>query len=731
MKALPILLLVLSLAQAQGQAVLNEVMVANVQAVPGFGGYPDWVELYNPSAGSVSLVGMSLTDDPAQPRRFAFPAGASLGPLQFLVVWCDGLTNAAGWHAPFSLKTVGGEVSLFATDGVTLMDRVAYGVQLPDLTVGRVPNGSGAWALTRPTSGAANLSAPTDPPSTLRINEWLASESVGSDWIEMYNPANRPVDLGGLVLSDMAGAPTNRAVPALSFVAGNGYLQFLADDLASAAANHLDFKLSKGGDTITLFGPDRQTVLDRVAYTNLARDYSQGRFPDGSAKIVTFQPDQVTPGASNFRFLEITNVVVNEVLAHTDPPLEDAIELHNPTSDAVDIGYWWLSNRRETLEKYRIPGGTVIPAGGYMVFYEYQFDPDFTGNSPSFRFNSAHGDEVYLTTANAAGELTGYRTGVSFGATANGVSVGRVETSTGAQFVPLAARSFGADNPRSLAEFRTGRGAPNAAPAVGPVVIQEIMYRPPNWVQDTNTADNTLDEYVALYNLGPVSVPLYDPAAATNSWQIQGAIGFTFPPGAALPPGSFALVVSFDPALDAAQLERFRDLYAVPSSTPIVGPYRGKLSNSGESLELYRPDSPQLPPHPDAGFVPYLLVDRVQYSSRPPWPAAADGGGSALVRPQPEAFGNDPLSWTAAAPSPGRPAVKLEAVRTVEGKFVVRFFAMAGASYSLESNRSLAAAGWQTVGSWGGERTSHTVELSFPLNGGSGDLFYRVKVNGP
>lgn len=731
MRLFAIALLILSQAKVQGQVVLNEVMAANAQAVPGFGGFPDWVELYNPAEVSASLAGLGLTDDPAQPRRFAFPAGTSLGARQYLAVWCDGLTNAPGWHAPFSLKTVGGRVFLFAADGVTVVDQVAFGGQLPDLTVGRVPDGSGAWALTRPTSGAANLSQPTDPPSLLRINEWSASESVGSDWIELYNPANRPVDLGGLVLSDMAGTPTNRAVPPLSFVAGNGYRQFFADDLASADANHLDFKLSKGGDTITLFASDRQTVLDRVAYTNLARDYSQGRFPDGSAKIVTFPPDQVTPGASNFRFLEITNVVVNEVLAHTDPPLEDAIELHNPTSDAVDIGYWWLSNRRETLEKYRIPGGTVIPAGGYVVFYEYQFDPDFTGNSPSFRLNSAHGDEVYLTTANAAGELTGYRTGVSFGATANGVSIGRVETSAGAQFVPLAARSFGADNPRSLAEFRTGRGAPNAAPAVGPVVIQEIMYHPPDWVQGTNTADNTLDEYVALYNLGPASVPLYDPEAATNSWQFQGAVSFAFPPGIALPPGGFALVVSFNPALDVAQQKRFRDRYAVPSSTPVFGPYRGKLSNSGESLELYRPDSPQLPPHPDAGFVPYLLVDRVEYSSGPRWLPAADGGGSALVRPRPEAFGNDPQSWTAAAPSPGRPAVKLVAVRTSEGQFVLRFFAMAGTSYRLETNRSLAVAGWQTAGAWSAERTSRTVELSFPMNGGSGDLFYRVKVNGP
>lgn len=723
--------MMLGLAEAQAQVVLNEVMAANVRAVPGFGGFPDWVELYNLANAGVSLAGWGLTDDPAQPHRFEFPVGASLGARQFLVVWCDKLTNAPGWHAPFGLKSTGGQVFLFAGDGATLMDQVAFGVQLPDLSVGRVPDGGGAWALTRPTAGTANLGQPIDLPSMLRINEWLASESVGPDWIELYNPAARPVGLGGLVLSDMVTAPTNRAIPSLSFVAGNGFLQLFADDLASADASHLDFKLSKGGDTIALFGPDRRTVVDQIGFTNMIRDYSQGRFPDGSAKIVTFPPDQVTPGSSNFRFQELTNVVINEVLAHTDPPLEDAIELRNLTSQAVDIGYWWLSNRRDTLEKYHIPAGTVIPGDGFVVFYEYQFDPDFTGNNPSFRLNSAHGDEVYLTTANAAGELTGFRTEVGFGATANGVSIGRAETSTGTQFVPLASRTFGADNPRSLAEFRTGRGAHNSPPAVGPVVIQEIMYHPPDVLQGTNQLDNTQDEYVALYNLGPASVPLYDPEAATNSWQLQGAIDFVFPPAVVLPPGGFALVVNFDPVLEAALLGQFRDHYAVPASTPIVGPYKGKLSNSGENLELYRPDHPQLPPHPDAGFVPYLLVDRVTYSSHPPWPAAADGGGAALVRARPEAFGNEPLSWVAAAPSPGRPAAKLEIARTSEGQALLRFLAITGTAYRLESTPSLTAAGWQSVGSWAPLPSSRAIEWPLPLSGGAGSSFYRLHVTTP
>jgi Immunoglobulin domain len=84
----------------------------------------------------------------------------------------------------------------------------------------------------------------------------------------------------------------------------------------------------------------------------------------------------------------------------------------------------------------------------------------------------------------------------------------------------------------------------------------------------------------------------------------------------------------------------------------VVGPYRGKLDNAGDDIELYKPDAPQ--PAPDAGFVPYILVDRVNYQDSAPWPAGAvDGGGLSLQRRNSAQYGNDPVNWVASAPTPG------------------------------------------------------------------------------
>jgi hypothetical protein len=110
------------------------------------------------------------------------------------------------------------------------------------------------------------------------------------------------------------------------------------------------------------------------------------------------------------------------------------------------------------------------------------------------------------------------------------------------------------------------------------------------------------------------------------------------------------IVVSFDPATDTAALAQFRARYG--SNAVLVGPYSGKLDNSSESVELVRPDPPQTSGS-DAGLVPYVLVDKVAYLDRAPWPMGADGLGQSLQRVSVSGYGNDPTNWVAAAPTPG------------------------------------------------------------------------------
>ncbi|HUR46534.1 MAG TPA: lamin tail domain-containing protein, partial [Candidatus Saccharimonadales bacterium] len=354
-------------------------------------------------------------------------------------------------------------------------------------------------------------------------------------------------------------------------------------------------------------------ILDENAQLDSWDNASQWR-PSGILGGAPGGPDAAPPS--------FAPIVINEVLSRTDtPPPTDSIELYNPTGTNVDVGGWWLSDDFNTPKKFQILGGTVINPGAYKVFTESDFN---TGVS-AFAFSS-NGDEAWVFSADPAGNLTGYAYGVNFGAADDGVSFGRYVTSDGHEhFVAQSARTL---------------GAANSAPRVGPVVINEIMFRP----VDLATGDNSLDEFVELLNISGSPTPLYDPLHATNSWRISGGIDFVFPQGQSLAAGQYLLLVNFDPS-DTAQLAAFKSKYGVGAAVPVYGPYSGKLNNSGDDVELKKPIT-------ILNQIAYVMMDKVSYKDSSPWPSVADGTGLSLQRKTSSAFGNDPANWTAAPVSP-------------------------------------------------------------------------------
>ncbi|HEY2951408.1 MAG TPA: lamin tail domain-containing protein, partial [Verrucomicrobiae bacterium] len=633
-----------------GVLVINEVLAANASIAEVNGRTPDWIELYNGTTNTANLADLSLTDDTLQPRRFVFGAGTTLAPGGYLRVLCDDGRPATTNNTGFALKSTGGGIYLFdaLANGGSLLNSVIYGLQTPNLSIGRVPDGSTNWVLTSPTRGTANVAIPNlGDTANLKVNEWMADPGPGKDdWFEIYNPNPLPVALGGLHLTDDLSDRTKHKIAALSFLGTgtNAWQQFHADGNTGAGADHVGFSLKSGGEDVGI-STASGTLINGVSFGQQLTGVSEGRFPDGSTNVVSF-PGTDSPGASNYR--RLTTVVINEVLTHTDLPLEDAIELQNLTAQPIDVGGWWLSDDNGTLQKYQIPSPTILPASGFTVIYETHFTNRNEAALP-FALSSA-GDETVLSAA-ANNALTGYRTSVKFGAAQNGVSFGRYLNSVDEeQFVALSARTFGVDDPSSVEQFRNGSGATNAYPRVGPVVISEIMYHPP----DAGTNDNVADEFIELHNITTAPVPLYDPAAPANTWHLRDAVDFDFPPGRVMAPGDYLLVVSFDPANNPAALTAFRAKYHVAAGTGIVGPYSGKLANNDDDIELRRPDTP------NTNDVPYILVEHVHYFDTAPWTPLADGTGYSLQRIADNLFGNDPSNWTAATATAGPQAVSFD-----------------------------------------------------------------------
>lgn len=628
--------------------VINEVFANNTSFKEADGTAPDWVEFHNRSGSPIDISDMSFSDDSLLPRRYVFGPGTVIPGLGYLRLLCNPALPVSATNAGFGIRANGGAVFLFdkLANGGSPLDALTYGLQPVDFSIGRIPNGTGGFVLMVPTPAANNgAGASLGNVNLLKVNEWMAQPSSGDDWFEIYNPSTQPVAIGGLYLSDTTANRTKSQIPPLSFIGGgsNGWQRFWANNTVPNAqgADNANFALSAGGEAVVL-SLNASTSIDYTNFGQQATGISEGRFPDGANTLVRF-PGTASPGDANY--LLITNIVINEALTHTDLPFEDAIELRNLSGSPTNIGNWWLSDSRGSLKKYRIPNGTTIPANGYIVFYEYQFNADPI-NDPehSFSLSSSSGDEIHLSAADSNGNLTGYRASVDFDASENGVSFGRYVTSDNRQeFVSMTSRTFGQDDPVSVTQFRTGTGAANPYPKVGPIVIGQIMYRPFSPTPD----DNIVDEFVELRNMTAQTQPLYHPTHTTNTWRFRDGIDFDFPQGVSIPPGGRLLLVGFDPVLNPSQLSAFRSKFGVDGTIPVYGPFIGRLSNADDKIELYKPDAP------NTNGVPYVLVDRVHYFDAAPWPTAADGTGAALLRVSLTGFPNDPTNWVAVVPNFG------------------------------------------------------------------------------
>jgi hypothetical protein len=481
----------------------------------------------------------------------------------------------------------------------------------------------------------------------LRITEVHYNPSGSADdteFIEYKNiSTNLTLDLSGCYADNGRWTFTNGTTlaPQAFFILARNYTAFhaaypsiavrgtfLIDDKLDNAGETIYVRDAAGADIVNFTYSDDPTdwypATDGNGFTLVPVDPN----PSGDANAPLYWRASANPNGSpgaDDPEPAGSGIVVNEVLAHADDPFEDAIELRNIGTNTVNITGWYLSDNPDNLKQYLIPATAPLAPGAFKVFYEgtsFNQNPGGPGNFAISEF----GEDVYLSAA-VGGNLTGYRTvGTLRKAIENGVSFGRYIRSDGqVDFTALSNRTFGVDYPAptSIPHFRTGGGLPNAGPKVGPVVINEIMYNPAAGGK----------EFIEILNSSPSTVYFGDQGSV---WEFDDAVEFKFPTAGSLAPGELALVVGSDPT-------EFRQLFSIPPSIQIFGPFTGALNNAGEPIELCKPGAYDV----QLGAAPTVMVERVRYNNNAPWPTAANNDGASLERINPHRYGNDPTNWVA------------------------------------------------------------------------------------
>jgi len=309
-------------------------------------------------------------------------------------------------------------------------------------------------------------------------------------------------------------------------------------------------------------------------------------------------------------------LVINELMADNEGTIEDPdefgeyadwIEIYNYGDDPIDMGGMYLTDEPLNQSSWlRIPTDdpekTTIEPGGYLVFWA---DDDTEQGALHLNFKiAADGDEDI-------GLFDWYKNPldiVEFDAQNPDESWGRLP-----------------DGTNNWVTFEVGGTTPGYQNRGKPIeiLISEIMYHPGHAEE---TPENIGQEYIELYNQG-------DDPVSLAGWRFSDGVDFTIPDGVILPAGEYLVV--------ASDVNEFTAKY--PSVTNYVGGWTGRLSNSGEQVELVD----------NAG----VLVDRVEYSDQGEWAVrelgpvdyghrgwdwseAHDGGGESLELINP-ALSND------------------------------------------------------------------------------------------
>lgn len=156
------LFLSFAIVNAQQLLFINEFLASNDSCCADeFGGYDDWLEIYNAGTESVDIGGMYITDDLLNPTLWQIPVrcpdSTQIPAGGFLVLWCDKEEEQGILHVKLKLSGGGEQIGLFADDGVTPIDTLTYCEQTADTSYGRSPDGSDVWQLfIEPTPGSTN-----------------------------------------------------------------------------------------------------------------------------------------------------------------------------------------------------------------------------------------------------------------------------------------------------------------------------------------------------------------------------------------------------------------------------------------------------------------------------------------------------------------------------------------------------------------------------------------------
>ena len=171
----------------------------------------------------------------------------------------------------------------------------------------------------------------------IRINEAVASNSEftdqdgdSSDWFELYNCTDWPIEMLGWTLSDDIDEPDQWTMPAYTLDANSYLLLWASNKDRDTEELHTNFKISTKGETLYLYD-NTGTQIDALLVENVPADSSIGISSDNQLVVYYAQP---TPNAANDTESNLGSVSQTVEYSHPGGPVTSlALELSGQAED--------------------------------------------------------------------------------------------------------------------------------------------------------------------------------------------------------------------------------------------------------------------------------------------------------------------------------------------------------------------------------------------------------------
>lgn len=368
---------------------ISEILASNTRHPNADGRCCDYIELHNSADYPVDLTGF-LLGDIAGSNRYAFPSGTTIGPGEYLVIYCDKTVDNP-LYAPFGISRGGGETFYLIGSNGAVVDRVdTIATKLDEAMVLM----EGEWTVSSvitPGRGSDNTDSSSEViynpgVSAVRISEMTAAKTgysreygVHCDWVELHNTSVSPVDISGYRLSDNIGVD-KYIFPAGTVLGPDEYLVILCSDEVPGDSL-APFGLSQlGGESVVLKN-EGGMIVEIAECLPMNQGESLELTADGIWALTT----QYSPGFPNgaeghSAYLQSLglgsrSVIISEVMASGQVLLADCfgnfsdwVELHNVSTQSVDLSGWYLSDNPKDPEKWEFPDLVLAPDQRIVIY---------------------------------------------------------------------------------------------------------------------------------------------------------------------------------------------------------------------------------------------------------------------------------------------------------------------------------------------------------------------------